>query len=89
MVYSVKKFIETNCTKTYKLCDLDELAKNLSTYSCGIYTKSNALKVLCRYVCVVNNDITLCVDNRDIDQTFDKIKQKLSHEGYCVDNNKS
>lgn len=81
MNYSIKNFIKNNCcsiNSQYGIDDLSTLANKISTDSKGEYTEKGAMKILCKYVCVIDDMIRFDPNSRNSDQSFDSIKLKLS-----------
>jgi putative phage-type endonuclease len=78
MNYSVKNFVKKNCTETYTLNDIEDLAGKISEDSEGRYTNNSAMKILCRYAYVSNGKIEFNVDARNFDQTVDNLKKHLN-----------
>lgn len=80
MKYSAKNFIKNNfCSldASYDIKDLDLLATQISEDSKGEYTKGGAMKILCKYVRIVDGTIQFDPYSRNFDQSFDSIEQKL------------
>lgn len=73
MSYSVKNFIEKNCTNNYDLSDLKTLAKDLCKDSGHRYTHNNAIQILCRYASVKDGEIVFDANCRNIESTLDGI----------------
>jgi putative phage-type endonuclease len=80
MSYSIKKYIQKECSKEYNLEDIDLIAQNISTDSLGKYSKNSALKIICKYAKVENGKIIFDSEERDMNKTFDDIKISIHSE---------
>lgn len=87
MSYSIRDYVKINCTNKYTLSALNHIATNIYEDSGGKYTTISALKILCRYAYVKNNQIMFNADSRDSDQTYDQIKGMVEkNTGQIVSN---
>lgn len=78
MNYSIKNFVKKNCTETYTLMEMEDLAEKICEDSEGRYTNNSAMKILCRYAYVQDERIEFNVDARNSDQTIDDLKKNLN-----------
>ena len=80
MNYSVKKYINNNCTGKYELKELSEISNNISTDSNNQYSKKGALTILCRYAIFDDNKIIFDTTKRNTNQTFESIKKQCENK---------
>ncbi|VBB17975.1 YqaJ-like viral recombinase [Yasminevirus sp. GU-2018] len=85
MSYSIRNYVKKNCTEKYTLEDMEDIATKVSIDSNGRYTDKSALKILCRYAYVQNNNIMFNVDARNSDQSIDDIKKVLNSQSKTVE----